>query len=135
MQSSLQYKSSLSRMRPLNRAPRDSHAVQVKSLRRLCGSTPPERDSRFRDYLRRLNARSMTMLATIRDLEEAREYYGADVADLTRRFVGHQTRVGSLWKNSVPLVEVRRPSDGGDGDFLPVITKFGGVRLRTRFDV
>ena len=109
--------------------------MQVKSLRRQCGSTPPERDSRFRDYLRRLNARSMTMLATIRDLEEAREYCDADVADLTRRFVGHQTRVGGLWKNSVPLVEVRRPSDGGDGDFLPVITKFGGVCFGTRFDV
>ena len=57
------------------------------------------------------------------------------VLDLARRFVGHQFRAGGLWKNSVPLVEVRRPSDGGNGDFLPVVTQFGGVRLRTGYDV
>ena len=81
------------------------------------------------------NARGMTMLATIRDLEEAREYCDADVLDLTRRFVGHHFQAGGLWKNGIALVEVRRTSDGGNGDLLPVVTQFGGVRLRTGFDI
>ena len=67
----------------------------------------PEFCFRFRDYLRRQMPVRMTMLATIRDLEEAREYYDADVADLTRRFVGHHFQAGGLWKNGIALVEVR----------------------------
>ena len=95
----------------------------------------PEDGFRSRSNLGRQNARGMTMLVTIRDLEEAREYCDADVLDLTRRFAGHHFQAGGLWKNSIALVEVRRPSDGGDGDLLPVITKFGGVRLRMRFNI
>ena len=95
----------------------------------------PEFCFRFRDYFRPTIARGMTMATTTRDLEEAREYCDADVLDLTRRFVGHHFQAGGLWKNSIALVEVRRPSDGGDGDFLPVVTQFRGVCFGTRFDV
>ena len=102
-------------------------------------TTGPDPESRFRfrsrSCLRRQYARGMAIVTTTHYLEEAREYCDADVLDLTRRFVGHHFQAGGLWKNGIALVEVRRPSDGGNGDLLPVVTQFGGVRLRTGFDV
>ena len=102
-------------------------------------TTGPDPKSRFRfqsrSCLRRQYARGMAIMTTTHYLEEAREYCDADVLDLTRRFAAHYFRIGSLWKNSIALVEVRRTSDGGNGDLLPVVTQFGGVRLRTGYDV
>ena len=98
----------------------------------------PESRFRFqsRSYLRRQNARGMTIVTTIRITWRRRANTVMPMCSTSRAVLwATNSRLGGLWKNGIALVEVRRTSDGGDGDLLPVVTQFGGVRLRTGHDI